>query len=202
MAVFELASELSDGDASSSWVWTVEAEDSRSVPCDALMDSECVEWLWEWRVAGADCRCSAGRSCDVETGGEFVDLVRGDETGRWRGSRSLVSSMLRIRLCISLEVICFSCRSSHELAHLSSGGLFGGPQSSSEMESQLVDSWGMESSAAVASSSKEMFSRAFLQQKVSLFHSLQLRFSNRLPLSIACEVLEKSDHWMLSANVY
>ena len=32
------------------------------------------------------------------------------------------------------------------------------------------------------------------QQKVSRFHSRQLRFSSRLPSSIACEVLEKSDH--------
>jgi hypothetical protein len=32
------------------------------------------------------------------------------------------------------------------------------------------------------------------QQKVSRFQRRQLRFSRRLPSSIACDVLEKSDH--------
>jgi hypothetical protein len=43
-------------------------------------------------------------------------------------------------------------------------------------------------------SERIMFSRAFLQQKVSRFHNRQLRFSNRRPSSIACDVLENSDH--------
>ena len=33
-----------------------------------------------------------------------------------------------------------------------------------------------------------------LQQNVSRFQSLQLKFSNRLPSSIACDVFENSDH--------
>lgn len=32
------------------------------------------------------------------------------------------------------------------------------------------------------------------QQKVSRFHNRQLRFSNLLPSSIACDVFENSDH--------
>lgn len=33
-----------------------------------------------------------------------------------------------------------------------------------------------------------------LQQKVSRFHNRQLRFSNRFPFSIACDVLDNMDH--------
>ncbi len=99
--------------------------------------------------------------------------------------------------CISFEVICFSWRCSHELVHLSSGGLLGGPSSSEDAESQLEDKSGTESSWAVVASDvahRDVLSRAFLQQNVSRFQRRQLRFSNRLPSSIACDVLEKSDH--------
>lgn len=36
-----------------------------------------------------------------------------------------------------------------------------------------------------------------LQQNVSRFHNRQLRFSNRLPSWIACDVLDKMDHCRL-----
>ena len=75
--------------------------------------------------------------------------------------------------------------------------------SSDDTESRLEDSSGTGMSVVAAFGLPENVSRGELdgcafdfdvQQKVSRFHSRQLRFSRRLPSSMACEVLENNDH--------
>lgn len=63
-----------------------------------------------------------------------------------------------------------------------------------DKDSRLDERLGM---SLAAGSDTEARDRAFggEQQKVSLFHRRQLRFSKRLPSSTACDVFEKIDHY-------
>lgn len=92
----------------------------------------------------------------------------------------------------------------------------GSNSSSDDAESRLEESWGMARSPRAAAvvllaaqarrvveGEEEGAERdccdcredeSGAQQKVSLFQTRKMRFSNRLPSSIACEVFEKSDH--------
>ena len=74
--------------------------------------------------------------------------------------------------------------------------------SSEDVESRLDDSSGTGMSVVAAFGLREIDRGEVVQlacdsgsqQKVSRFHNRQLRFSNRLPSSIACDVFENSDH--------
>lgn len=84
---------------------------------------------------------------------------------------------------------------------MSSGRAWGASESSSSSDtadSRLEDRSGRGMSVVAACGLKEFAGgerrSGCAQQKVSRFQRRQLRFSRRLPSSIACEVLEKSDH--------
>ena len=104
----------------------------------------------------------------------------------------------------SMGVICFS-RPRLQSARHNSGRAFGilvvaGADrdcSSSSEDSELTldenDKRGMGMSVAAAFGDG-VEGGSFEQQNVSRFHSLQLRFSSRLPSSMACDVFENNDH--------
>lgn len=135
------------------------------------------------------------------------------------GSNSVVSLMEMTIFSRSTGVMCFSrplLLLSQESAHRSSGRAFGimvalaggdddssSSLSSDNVESRLEDSSGTGMSVVAAFGFREIemggeaVERACdsaLQQKVSRFHNRQLKFSNRLPSSIACDVFENNDH--------
>lgn len=100
----------------------------------------------------------------------------------------------------SVGVMCFSCAHS---VYRSSGRALGRwvvvnewSESDDEVDSRLDDSPSIGMSAAAAAKGFVAGRDCDLrwQQKVSLFHNRQLRFSSRLPSSTAWEALEKSDH--------
>ena len=136
------------------------------------------------------------------------------------GSSSFVSLIEITIFSRSHGVMCFSrpllvqsratvCRNSGRalgivVAAIGDTAASSSSNSDSDAESRLEDSAGTGMSVAAAFGLSEhaarvggMVERAFesgLQQKVSRFQSLQLRFSSRLPSSMACEVFENNDH--------
>ena len=216
ISVFELLSEPIVSDSLSSFVSTVEADDSKNVACDAVTDDVSSVTLAFESVAMAE--SSFDRVCCSDVGD--VSEGSGDAVGIVIsiGSNSLYSFNDLTMFCRSIGVMCFSrgwLRLKQQFPRINSGRASGmvvaevvgdissSSKSSDEAESRLHESSGTGMSVAAAVGLPENGIRgegvdrdcAFeLQQKVSRFHNRQLRFSSRLPSSIACDVLEKSDH--------
>ena len=217
ISVFELLWEPTVSDALSSLVSTVEADDSNKVACNTVRDGFCVVLDVD---SGAEVEFNSrfDRSCeaDVENGSAVGKVDVG--IGMSIGSRFLFSFIETTIFWRSTGVMCFSplLLLLHESARISSGRAFGigvaevsgdgvssSSSSSDDAESRLDESSGTGMSVAAAFGLPENDIRgedvdcacAFeLQQNVSRFHNRQLKFSSRLPSSIACEVFENSDH--------
>lgn len=150
---------------------------------------EILEKSWETDVTGAT------------TGSGLKDEAGMTNSTRSRCWLSLIEMTIFSR---STGVMCFSpprILLSVERWRVSSGRAWGASESSSSSdtaESRLEDRSGSGMSAVAACGLKEFAGgerrSGWAQQKVSRFQRRQLRFSRRLPSSIACEVLEKSDH--------
>lgn len=180
----------------------------------AVCELSCV---WE------ELRSSIERTCDADVDCGSGNREAGvDVAGRSMGSRSLVSFIEMTIFSRSIGVMCFSRPRlrllSEDSCRLSSGRAFGmrgvivdevvstSRSSSDEVaESRLDDSAGSARSplAAAASERERRWEGALreafdfdsgAQQNVSRFQRRQLRFSRRLPSSIACEVFENNDH--------
>lgn len=94
ISVFVLVSDPTVCDSLSSCVVTVEADDSRRVACDALIDAGCGVALCDGSaVAGVESRFSGERLCAVASEVGSADLQIVDGIGSSSGSRSFVSSI-------------------------------------------------------------------------------------------------------------
>lgn len=169
-------------------------------------------------MAGVESSWRLAMSCDTEVAEGSVGLVAGVGIGNSIGSRCCVSLMEMTIFSRSMGAMCFSRdirRLSWESARLNSGaesvGMVVAEVSSSsassissdDAESRLDESAGIGMSLVAAfglseiesgGESDERACRSGAQHNVSRFHNRQLRFSNRLPSSIACEVFENNDH--------
>jgi len=144
--------------------------------------------------------------------GGALGFDAGVAIGRSMGSNCFASFMEMTIFSRSTGVMCFSrpLLVLHAESFLLSSGRAAGmlvagaddvsaSSSSSEIAlSRLLESAGIGMLvAAVLGLNEHRVDRACTsgaQQNVSRFHNRQLRFSNRLPSSIACDVFENSDH--------
>jgi len=141
-----------------------------------------------------------------------VILVVGADIGNSIGSIWCVSLMEMTIFSRSMGVMCFSrprlvlllLESTLRSAGCAFGMHVAGQEavSSSSKSSEMALSseeeragTGMLVAAAFGrSETSDLACDSGAQQNVSLFHNRQDKFSNRFPSSIACDVLEKSDH--------
>ena len=149
------------------------------------------------------------KSCEMDVAGTTTGSGLNDDAGMANSTRSRCWLSL-IEMTIfsrSTGVMCFSRATfllSVERWRVSSGRVDGAQEASSSSsdtaESRLEDSSGTGMSLVAARGLYEVggvrrgLASGCAQQKVSRFQRRQLRFSRRLPSSIACDVLEKSDH--------
>lgn len=217
ISVFELLSDVED--TLSALVPTVDAEDSSGTGSwgGIFEDTAGVIVLDESSEAALvlESRSRLGRLCNVCVDGDSAARIDGVGMGKSIGSSSCVSLIVMTIFSRSHDVMCFShplLLLSHRLKRLNSGRACGREvgslfnSSSESSESRLEERAGTPSGMLVEAASgrpeeeprgKRAVDRACeagLQQKVSRFHKRQLKFSNRLPSSIACEVLENNDH--------
>jgi len=150
---------------------------------------EILEKSWETDVTGAT------------TGSGLNDEAGMTNSTRSRCWLSLIEMTIFSR---STGVMCFSpprVLLSVERWRVSSGRAWGTSESSSSSDtadSRLEDRSGSGMSLVAACGLKEAGGErrsGCAQQKVSRFQRRQLRFSSRLPSSMAWEVFEKSDHY-------
>lgn len=215
ISVDELSCDPTCCEGCESSVATVDAELSSSVACEVHV---CGVALDE-----ASSRSNFDRIWDVLVDGGSAAGSAGVGIGSSIGSRRFVSLMDVTIFSRSIGVMCFSrprlrvlSPDSFRLRPGRARGMRGvvvcdvectsKSSSDDEAESSDDESAGIDMSPLVAAvcgimrrcwegrlrESGRWDSGA--QQNVSLFHSRQLRFSSRLPSSIACEVLENSDH--------
>ena len=189
---------------------TVDVDDCNSAACDVVNDSELGAVESELEESS-----SAEESCDTEVEGGSTGVVE-EVAGMGRSmSSSFDVSLIEMTIFSrSTGVMCFSRpRLSQLSARLSSGRALGmvvaeagvsvaseSLNPSEDVESRLDDSSGTGMSLVAAfgienrGACVDRACDSGLQQKVSRFHRRQLRFSSRLPSSIACDVLENNDH--------
>lgn len=204
----ELSCELAlSFDIPESWVFTVEVEEIGRVAVDETgrVDCEVEATSLEGAVLGSS-NVSFEKSCETEVEGatagsclyeEGAGMVNSTRASFWL---SLMEMTIFSR---STGVMCFSqgrLLLSVERWRVSSGRAVAASSSSSDTaDSRLEDNSGTGMSL-VAACGFAGFEKGVEggeggeQQKVSRFQSRQLRFSRRFPSSMACEVLEKSDH--------
>lgn len=216
ISVVELSSEptFSDCRELDSFVSTVDAEDSRMVACEAegcgVVSSsgvcDCfVESMWSFE-----------RSCDADVeSGSATAFEDGGGIGRSSGSSCCVSLIEMTIFSRSMGVMCFSRpllllleESVRRSSGRASGMVVWRVADVSSVSSDTADST-LDESAGTGMSVVAAFGRAGnetrggkvdracdsgLQQNVSRFHKRHDRFSNRLPSSMACDVLENKDH--------
>lgn len=220
-SVFELLCDPTVSEPSSSFGSNVDADESRSVDWDAATEDvcgvvSCCECEGEGRTAvkggcrRSDCAAGAWSSCVLDAGnddGMGMSMEMGCSFGD--------SSIDRTSFCSEKGVMCSAqhwlCAGS---VFNSSGRALGMPgadriaacsSSSDCTESRLDESEGTLCTAATALGLSESEHRRSdvcfdrdcfaLQQNVSRVHNRQLRFSNRLPSLIACDVFESIDHY-------
>lgn len=171
----------------------------------------------------ADSKSKFESSCEAVVEGGSAGLRDGVCIGSWIGSSGFVSLMESTIFSRSTGVMCFSRPLPllwQQSSRRNSGRAFGmvvaveggdgmgsSSVSSEDAESRLDESpgtAGMSVAAAFgvfekwycgARVDRDCGSKA-PQHKVSRFQSRQLRFSSRLPSSVACDVLENNDHWV------
>lgn len=188
ISVDELSEEIKFPEGLDPLLAMSEADESRGLPVGAKLPEDC-------------CALMNGEERTVGVGSDGLCLTNvgaGNERGE-RGSRFFFSWMVITIFSRSSGVMCFSWPRllwSEELLLRNSGRTIGeGGEACSSSNSDSFDDTLLDRAGTgmlLARGDRLYFPGCGEQQNVSRFHSLQLRFSRRLPSSMASDIFENT----------